>query len=94
MWHFSKVRRILLWTSQFGRLAVCLDGPFLNVYIFQAFLCKKDRLRDRTRAARSTGRRANHCATADSYIRRLKVRNFSKISTSKMDHLNKLVEVS
>ena len=93
---WTKVGRILLWTSHFGRLAVCLDGPFLNVYTFSSFLCKKDhrQIGVWTRAARSTGHRANHYATADSCILGLKVTDLSKISISKMDHLNKLVEVS
>ena len=63
-------------------LAVCLDGPFLNVYIFQAFSVKRiarDRTRDRTRVARSIDHRANHCSMAKSYVSGSEVVDLSKI---------------
>ena len=76
-------------------LAVCLDGPFLNVYNFQGFSVKRIAPgRDRTRIARSAGRRANHCATAASYSKGPKFRYLTRFHFSKLDHLNKLGEVS
>ena len=60
--------------------AVCLDGLFLMFTFFQAFSVKDcSATQDRTRAARSTGRRANHCATAESYEVVLKLDYLSKI---------------
>ena len=73
----TKIGCILIWTSHFSRFGTLFRWSIFDVYIFSSFLYYSSW--DRTRAARSTGRRANHCATAESYEVVLKLEYFSKI---------------